>query len=103
MTLHIRINKSQDFIYFHSCSFKIIKNNPTHQLIMEQIVAVEFSLDRGMTWQTLDTSDSDPYAWVHWTLTYTPQMPGSYTLTVRAVSESGMVSPLPHEMLFTVR
>ena len=68
----------------------------------EHIVAVEFSLDNGATWKRLDTSDSDPTKWVYWHFTYTPE-PGSYVLSVRAVTESGLVSVTPDQVMFNAK
>lgn len=69
----------------------------------EQIVKVEFSLDRGATWTSFDTSDSDSSRWVYWNFDYTPEEVGAGVLSVRAVTESGMVSVAPDEILFNVR
>lgn len=65
-------------------------------------MAVEFSLDNGATWKRLDTSDSDPTKWVYWHFTYTPE-PGSYVLSVRAVTESGLVSVTPDQVMFNAK
>ena len=70
------------------------------QAFDEQVVAVEFSLDNGETWKRLDTSDSDPTKWVYWHFTYTPEEAGSYVLSVRAVTESGLVSVTPDKVMF---
>lgn len=69
----------------------------------EQIVAVEFSLDNGKTWQRLDTSDSDKTKWVYWHFTYTPEEASSYVLSVRAISESGLVSATPDKVMFNAK
>lgn len=58
----------------------------------EQVVAVEFSMDDGQTWTRFDTSDSDPKAWVYWHFAFTPEQKGAYVLSVRAISETGLVS-----------
>lgn len=68
----------------------------------EHVTAVEFSLDNGATWKRLDTADSDPNKWVYWHFTYTPE-PGSYVLSVRAVTESGLVSATPDKVMFNAK
>lgn len=68
----------------------------------QQITAVEFSLDNGVTWKRLDTSDSDCNKWVYWHFTYTPE-PGSYVLAVRAVTDEGLVSVTPDKVMFTAK
>lgn len=55
----------------------------------EQIIAMEFSMDRGKTWTRFDTSDSDKQKWVYWYFTVQPEEPGAYVLSVRAVSDGG--------------
>lgn len=70
----------------------------------EQITSVEFSLDRGETWVTMDTSDTDKSAWVHWNFTWTPpETPGAYVLTVRATTENGYVSRVPDQVMFNAQ
>lgn len=69
----------------------------------EHVVAVEFSLDNGATWKRLDTADSDPTKWVYWHFTYTPEKAGSYVLSVRAVTESGLVSATPDKVMFNAK
>lgn len=66
----------------------------------EQVVSVEFSLDRGETWYSFDTSDSDSTKWVYWHFTYTPEEPGSYVLSVRATTDTGKVSYQPDVVMF---
>ena len=53
----------------------------------EPIVKVEFSLDGGKTWITMDTPDTDIQRWVYWRMNFTPQEAGSYHLKIRAYSE----------------
>lgn len=69
----------------------------------EKIVAVEFSMDRGKTWTSFDTSDSDVTKLVYWKFTYTPDTPGANVLQVRAVSESGLVSAYPDEIMINAK
>ena len=60
-----------------------------------QIVAVEFSLDGGLSWASQDVSASDPNLSVHWTYSFTPQEAGVYKLQVRSITEDGRKSPEP--------
>lgn len=73
------------------------------QAFDEQIVAVEFSLDQGETWTTFDTSDSDETKVVWWTFAYTPEKAGSYVMSIRAVSDTGKVSPYPIKVMFNAK
>lgn len=50
----------------------------------DPVTKIEFSLDKGKTWTTLETPDNDPTCWTYWRLTYTPAEPGAYLLKVRA-------------------
>lgn len=52
----------------------------------EPIAKVEYSLDKGKTWTTLETPDNDPTCWTYWRLTYTPAEPGAYLLKIRTTS-----------------
>ena len=52
----------------------------------EPISKVEYSLDHGKTWTTLETPDNDPTCWTYWRLNYTPQEAGSYLLKIRTTS-----------------
>ncbi len=36
------------------------------------ITRIEYSLDKGKTWTTLETPENDPTCWTYWRLTYTP-------------------------------
>ncbi|BCS56551.1 hypothetical protein ADLECEL_04360 [Adlercreutzia equolifaciens subsp. celatus] len=58
-----------------------------------QIVAVEFSFDRGATWSRKDIDDAKPGIPVHWSYTFTPQEAGRYELRVRSVNIRGEKSP----------
>lgn len=71
--------------------------------ISEKIVSVEISLDGGETWTKLDSSDSDPTAWVYWRFTWTPELPGGYVMTVRATTVDGNVSYAPPSVLFNAK
>lgn len=66
----------------------------------QQIIAVDFSLDRGKTWTRFDTSDSDLDKWVYWYFTYTPEKPGSYVLSIRSETAEGLITYRPDETLF---
>ena len=57
------------------------------------IVAIEFSLDGGTTWERHSTEASTPDRSVHWTFQWTPEEEGAYPLKVRSVTEDGRVSP----------
>ena len=65
----------------------------------EPIAKVEFSLDGGKTWLTMDTPDTDVQRWVYWRLGFTPEKAGSYHLKIRAYSllEDGTL----HEPYYT--
>lgn len=52
----------------------------------EPISKVEYSLDHGKTWTTLNTPDNDPTQWTYWRMQYTPQDAGSYLLKIRTTS-----------------
>lgn len=65
----------------------------------EQVVAMEFSLDRGKTWTRFDTSDSDKKKWVYWRYSFTPEEPGGYVLSVRSITDTGRVSLHPDEIM----
>ena len=54
---------------------------------LEPIVRVEYSLDSGKTWLTMETPNTDVQRWVYWRLNFTPQQAGSYHLKIRAFSE----------------
>ena len=70
---------------------------------VDKIAKVEFSMDGGKTWTTYEVGDTDPRQLLTWTWEYTPEMDGSYVLTVRAVTEDGRVSKNPHRVMFTAK
>lgn len=70
------------------------------QAFDEHVTAVEISLDKGETWTTFDTSSSDETKVVWWNFTYTPEEPGSYVMTLRAVTDTGKVTPYPVNVMF---
>ncbi|MDO5042981.1 MAG: molybdopterin-dependent oxidoreductase [Slackia sp.] len=53
----------------------------------EPIAKVEYSLDGGKTWTTMETPGTDVNRWVYWRMNFTPQEAGSYHLKVRAYSQ----------------
>ena len=69
----------------------------------ERIVSVEFSMDDGATWTKYDLGETDVKKWIYWNWTWTPESDGSYVLTVRATSESGLVSTTLHEVMVTAK
>lgn len=68
----------------------------------QAIAAVEFSMDGGETWTLCQTPGADAKRWVYWTFSTTFQEAGNYQLTVRAITEQGVVSPLSSTLAFTV-
>ena len=59
------------------------------------ITAVEFSLDRGITWTSYSTNGTTADRWIYWNFTFTPETPGAYVIQTRAVCEDGTVSDRP--------
>lgn len=54
----------------------------------EPITRVEYSLDGGKTWLTMETPNTDVDRWVYWRMNFTPQEAGSYHLKIRAFSQA---------------
>lgn len=69
----------------------------------EKIAAVEFSMDGGNTWTTYEIGDTDVNRLLTWTYDFTPETDGSYLLMVRAVTETGRISPSCHKVMITAR
>ena len=69
----------------------------------EKITSIEFSMDRGATWTKYELGDTDVFKWVYWYFTYTPETDGSYVLTVRATTETGLVSYEYHRVMVTAK
>lgn len=73
----------------------------------EPIAKVEYSLDGGKTWLTMETPDTDVQRWVYWRMNFTPQEAGSYHLKIRAYSllEDGSLHEPYYttDFMFTVR
>ena len=68
---------------------------------------MEFSLDGGKTWLTMETPNTDVQRWVYWRLGFTPEEAGSYHLKIRAYSllEDGALHEPYYttDFMFTVR
>lgn len=60
----------------------------------EGVRGIEFSLDGGESWTRYDTPGTRPDKGVNWRFTYTPEVPGVYVLSARAVDAVGNVSAL---------
>ncbi len=58
-------------------------------------MAVEFSLDQGRTWTRCLAPEVEAGRLTWWGFDYTPEVPGTYELLVRAVSEGDKVGPVP--------
>ncbi|MDO4547280.1 MAG: molybdopterin-dependent oxidoreductase [Clostridia bacterium] len=69
----------------------------------KRIVAVEYSLDLGKTWTRFDTEGTDRKSWVYWYFTYTPENTGAYVLSVRAITEDGLVTTEPEQIMFNAK
>ena len=60
-------------------------------------------MDRGATWTSYDLGDTDRNKMVWWTYSYKPELEGAYCLTVRATTESGMVSFETQTVMFNAK
>lgn len=69
----------------------------------EQVTEIQFSLDRGKTWQACDTSSSTIDRWIYWTYTISGLEPGSYDLRMRVVTETGRVIPQDVNCVFHIQ
>ena len=69
----------------------------------EQIVAIEFSMDGGVSWTRYDTSSSNKNNWVIWSFTITPEFDSAYVLSVRSVSEVGRITETPIQVMFNAK
>lgn len=69
----------------------------------EKIVSIEFSMDQGKTWTMYELGDTDVYKWIYWYFTWTPETDGSYVLSVRATTESGLTSTTIHSVMVTAK
>lgn len=68
----------------------------------KRIVAVEFSLDEGVSWTRHETAGTDAVRWVWWQFEWVPPAEGDYAMRVRSVNEDGDVSPTPAVHRFQV-
>ena len=66
------------------------------------IAAVQFSLDGGEHWTQYATPGVTAERGVRWSFAYTPQRPGRYLLSVRAVNGAGSCSDLVSGFAFEV-
>ena len=66
------------------------------------IVALEVSLDGGETWTLCPTDGATADRWVSWEFTTQIADPGIYELTVRALTDDGVISPIAATTRFTV-
>ena len=69
----------------------------------EKVVAVEISLDKGATWTRYELGDTELSKWINWSFTYTPAAAGSFIIQVRGISETGLVSATPAQVMFNVK
>ncbi len=69
----------------------------------QKVAKIEFSMDRGATWTSYDISGLNPDIWVNWHFTFTPEEPGAYVLKVRAVTDAGLVSNTPGEIMVNAK
>lgn len=66
----------------------------------ESVARVEVSTDGGRSWNPAELlSPRTPYCWTLWEYLWEVAEPDDYVLLTRAVSESGRVQPLQHELL----
>ncbi|MBM4761975.1 sulfite oxidase [Bacillus sp. B15-48] len=79
-----------------------ILNTGTHQIIgiawtgKGKIAEVQLSFDKGIKWETatLSSHPSEPYSWTKWSLTWTIEKQGEYTVYSRAKDSTGRIQPL---------
>jgi hypothetical protein len=63
------------------------------------VATVEVSVDGGATWQRAELQGpTAKYSWIAWEYLWETASPGVHTILSRAVSESGEVQPLQHDM-----
>lgn len=71
----------------------VLENQAGKELVLEgfadaynePISKIEYSLDHGETWTTLETPGNDPTRWTYWRLALTPEA-GNYLLKIRTTS-----------------
>ena len=66
------------------------------------ITAIEFSFDDGATWTSCATDGATADKWVNWQFTTSFAKPGDYSVSVRAKTADGVVSPLESTLTFEV-
>jgi len=91
--------------YADGCAFKrdqVITFEGYADDLGDPIAAVEFSLDGGESWTAYQTEGATADRWVYWHFDYQPEKAGTYQLSVRARTQSGQVSRLAANLLFTV-
>ena len=89
---------------------KIIKTNEAYTFegvcdaYDEGITAIEISLDGGKTWVSYDIEGgSDPNKWTYWYFTWTPEVEGAYTISARAVTETGRTQSEWQTIMFNAK
>ena len=68
----------------------------------QPVTKIEYSMDRGATWQAYDLENIDSTKWVYWTYELALD-PGSYVLQMRATDAEGTVSYLPIQTVINVQ
>ncbi len=68
----------------------------------QKITAIEVSLDNGTTWTSYPVTGTTESKWVIWNYTITPTEVGAYVIQVRGVTEDGLVSRSPAQMMINV-
>ncbi|MPM53563.1 hypothetical protein SDC9_100331 [bioreactor metagenome] len=68
----------------------------------QKITAIEVSLDNGTTWTSYPVTGTTESKWVIWNYTITPTEVGAYVIQVRGVTEDGLVSRTPAQMMINV-
>lgn len=69
----------------------------------DPIVAMEFSMDGGKTWKRCETKDAKVGVWVYWHFAFTPAEEGAYVLSVRAITQNGLVSETPAKIMVNAK
>ena len=69
----------------------------------QAVVAVEFSMDNGVTWTRYETPGTTSNNWVTWDFTFVPEARGAYVFSVRAVTETGMVTAEPVKVMINAK
>ncbi len=63
------------------------------------VAAVEVSVDGGATWQSTELhGPTARFSWTPWEFLWKVTSAGEYSLRARAISESGEVQPMAHDM-----